>query len=498
MAMNAVRLFPQNTDLKGDLCQVRFRQGRYEEGIDLAREVLATSPRLASVRDMMGCCLFRLGRVDETLAALEEAARDPNHSPHNLGWANFNLGRLDEAHAAYEAANRIDPRNACSLRLLGMIEARRGRFAKALMFLGQSIDGFPRDGVPHYNLAVFHEERGEMQEAIRNFAESYRLAARGGPHWRLLNLLRSRDVEKLDLGVLADLLADLEKSASLPGKVQEKQLLARVLLIRDGGADDCRRALNLARDAIEKAKRPYPELLATLADAQYAAGEKTAAVRSLESALRLPHATKGMADQIERWRREIPAVLEADEQNPQPRLELVRAARREGKFAAALSISIEGLLNFPTAAEFLEELALLWGQVSAPVESELDWFATKSAEKGKDDAAARAGELRALLRQLKDRGSVRINCGGEGYTDRDSKTWLADAFFQSGWHIGYFVMDYLTVVSPYWISMNNFPFQGSIGGTEDVQPYRTERWFHPAPRQSVNLHNRDIKKGVLS
>jgi serine/threonine protein kinase/Flp pilus assembly protein TadD len=302
---NALKLFPRHMGLKEYLCQVRFRQGRYEEGVSLAKEVLQVAPRMAGTRGIMGCCLFCLGRIDEALAALEEASRAPISRSSDIGWARFNLGHLDEARAAYEAANRNDPQDSWCLRFLGMIEARRGRDEEALGFLKKSIGAFPRNGVPEYNLAVFHEERGEMQEALRWYAESYRRVPRGFPHWRLLNLLRSRKSEALDLSALDGLAADLERSAAVPGNFREKQLLARILLLRGHRPEDERRALDLARQTIDVARPVYPEILATLADAQYACGERQAAFRSLEKALSLPHATGGMAEQLESWSKEF-------------------------------------------------------------------------------------------------------------------------------------------------------------------------------------------------
>ncbi len=482
----AVALFPGNLDLKGDLCQVRFRQGRYEDGCELAREVLRVNPRMAGARDMLGCCLFRLGRVDEALLELEEAARDPRHFPHDLGWANFNLGRLYAAKKAYGAASEMDPRNAWALRLLGMIEARQGHDEEALGFLTRSLEGYPRNGVSHYNLAVFQEERGELQEALRNLAESLRLAVRGMSHWRLLNILRSTETEDLDLSVLDGLASDLERFVARSGSALEKQLLARILLLRGRDSADGLRAMDLARHAFEEARPLYPEVLATLADARFALGEEAAAIRSLEEALLLPHATNGMARQLERWRRELSGAARPDGRGPEARVILAGAARWSGRFGEALAVSLDGLSEFPGEARFLGELALLWGLDPAPVEEGLNRI-SGSGTQGSGEAGAMASDALAVLRQLAKHQGIRIDCGGDGSIDREGGAWSADAFYHGGWERLVFETDSLTVGDAYedvgksaGPRMRSHDFHGPIAGTGDPDLHRSERWFHPS------------------
>jgi hypothetical protein len=71
----------------------------------------------------------------------------------------------------------------------------------------------------------------------------------------------------------------------------------------------------------------------------------------------------------------------------------------------------------------------------------------------------RGEEIRWLLGQLTTgRGAVRIQCGGPGRSGREGKTWGGDAFFIGG----------NASASRSWVL---------IGGAEDPDLYRTNRWF---------------------
>jgi serine/threonine protein kinase/predicted Zn-dependent protease len=490
---NAAKLFPQNVEIKQALADVYFWLNRFPEAIKLAREVLQVSPRLALARVTLGASLLRLGQVDEALSVLEKVARDPKNFRHTLGWANFILGRLDEARLAYEGVDRLD-QDSTALRTLGLIEARRGHPDKSLPLLMKSLEGYPRDGMAHYNLALFYEERGEWELAERYLADSYRLYPEDFSHWRLLNLLRGGESENPDLSALEELFMDLERRAALPGTFRDKQLLSRIILLRNKSPDEVQRASKLAREAFEEAKFPYPEILATLADTQYALDDKASALLSLEGAMLLHHATKGMAAQLDRWRKEVSMDGVAEQRSPESMLGVARAARGDGRWGQALDSSFEGLVTYPGEARFLGELALLWTSDPSPVEARLGALAAAGVQ-GRRDVRARASDLLAHFRRLRETGRVRIDCGGVGYIDyggdgnssRAEGTWSSDAFFRGGWDHGMLQSDQMSVGVAYtetryadgqWSPSHCF--KGRITGTDDMDLYRTVRWFHPA------------------
>lgn len=92
-------------------------QGRdLEEALELVRRALAAEPESPSYLDTLGWTLFRLGRLDEAAAPLEEAlARttplEAAEILEHLGALRAAQGRLDEAREAYERALELNPDN---------------------------------------------------------------------------------------------------------------------------------------------------------------------------------------------------------------------------------------------------------------------------------------------------------------------------------------------------------------------------------------------------
>ena len=103
------------------------------------------------------------------------------------------------------------------------------------------------------------------------------------------------------------------------------------------------------------------------------------------------------------------------------------------------------------------------------------------------------GELVWVERQLREKGAVRLNCGGPAVTTQDGKEWSKDRFY--GWGL------------PGEIEDEQQPLE--IIGTPDAALFETNRWFHPdvsetwyqipVPngRYRVRLHFAEIGKDEL-
>ncbi len=181
-------------------------EGRPDEAIAKAREVLAADPEVLEARMLLGNFLAKAGREAEAIAAYKQAlALDPEHreTVFRLALAYKDQGRLDDARTGFERARALDPRNGRVLFQLADIERRARRFdaAEAILkdaltrevererfllalgetyldqkrldeaakALGEAAGIRPTLETVHFNLGLVHEERGELDKAVAEY-----------------------------------------------------------------------------------------------------------------------------------------------------------------------------------------------------------------------------------------------------------------------------------------------------------------------------------------
>ena len=87
--------------------------GDHAAALDLARQVVAVNPRKLDYQLALGMALYRQGRFEEALAALEEALEidtEPANEPLRLlplALAQWQLGRREEALAQFDEHMRL-------------------------------------------------------------------------------------------------------------------------------------------------------------------------------------------------------------------------------------------------------------------------------------------------------------------------------------------------------------------------------------------------------
>ncbi len=153
-----------------------------------ARNFDVALPLLASARDEAPDdaarvdILFHLANVHDALGhALEalEALRDllALDSDHPGAWNNLGvicsrIGRLDESRAAFEQAYRLDPSNAAALASLGSVALKQSDVGAAHDYLSLALQVDGTLPVAHANMALVLAVFGRIEEA----EESLRLA----------------------------------------------------------------------------------------------------------------------------------------------------------------------------------------------------------------------------------------------------------------------------------------------------------------------------------
>ena len=94
------------------LVQLYFSQKRYEETIELYRELLSAEPENVAAHSGIAAAMINMGRSEEAIGMLERALSldETDAETHaKMGVALINLGRLEESLASFKRALSLDP-----------------------------------------------------------------------------------------------------------------------------------------------------------------------------------------------------------------------------------------------------------------------------------------------------------------------------------------------------------------------------------------------------
>ncbi|MCH9650879.1 MAG: tetratricopeptide repeat protein [Deltaproteobacteria bacterium] len=205
------------------------QQGRYGEGIELARRELESNPQRPRLH--YGLAVL-LGSADDHLAAVEEFAAelklDPDHfgSHQGIATALSRLGRLEESLPHLRRCIEIDPSNGDASYQLGRNLSALGSYGEAEPYLLDAVT-FQGDAQGYNELGVLYRRQGDLpraQEAFRSALGQDRryLAAILGLGQVLIRLGHAETGKALlahheQEATLADRQEHLERSSRLAG-----------------------------------------------------------------------------------------------------------------------------------------------------------------------------------------------------------------------------------------------------------------------------------------
>ena len=128
---------------------------------------------------MLGAVLVQMGRLDESLAPMELAARlAPNDAEahDNLGAVQLQLGQVTEAVASHEKAIALQPSNAGSYCSLGNAFRTQGQHQAAEENFKKSISLAPDNAGAYHNLASMLQDLGRLEQAENLYTKAIELA----------------------------------------------------------------------------------------------------------------------------------------------------------------------------------------------------------------------------------------------------------------------------------------------------------------------------------
>jgi tetratricopeptide (TPR) repeat protein len=324
----AVKLNPQYAPAYDNLALALCRKGMNTEAVEQAQAAIAAYKSLnpTAVRNELSKVYYHYGFLLDLLQRPQDALEQfrlsfelaPADAEKLTDYAAvlLKLDKPDEAAAALAEALRQEPRTAKAHYLLAGILLRQGRMDEAVESLQKSIDENPSAAEPHNLLGEAFVLKNMPADARREFLRAIELRdvypeahinlgkceARRGD-WtaaekefrRVTQLAPNSASAQVGLGmVLVHLHRPLEavecyrRAVALENSpIALNQLAWLLAASEDDRARNPAEAAELARRACELTRNENPELLDTLAAAQAACGDYSAAVATAESAMAL-------------------------------------------------------------------------------------------------------------------------------------------------------------------------------------------------------------------
>jgi tetratricopeptide (TPR) repeat protein len=191
------------------LASLQGRQARYADVVKSCCRALKSEPHHATAYSLLGNAYIALGRTQEAIEHLEQAAhlapRDPGVL-NNLGSALYMVGRFDEAANRYQAALRTSPDNAQVHFGLGNCRLAQRRWFDALACYQQAYNKMPDNYDVNMSMGKANVNVGELREAYACFKRAERLAV--NPAEALLETARVLEYQ----GSLAEALVHVKQS----------------------------------------------------------------------------------------------------------------------------------------------------------------------------------------------------------------------------------------------------------------------------------------------
>jgi len=199
---SAVQSAPDKRRTHENYGQALSTAGLLQEALQQFKTVLALpddgSVPMRDVHREIGVVYFRLGLIDESIAAWKKGLEYANMDPgllNNISIALMRQNRLDEALAHAESALRMNPYMPEPANTRGEIFMAQKEYAKAAESFLIFLQLRPEDSRGYWNAALAFERAGDYEKALR-FANQF-LAMEPDPRYRqtamqLVNSLNSR------------------------------------------------------------------------------------------------------------------------------------------------------------------------------------------------------------------------------------------------------------------------------------------------------------------
>jgi protein O-GlcNAc transferase len=195
-----LRAEPGNADAHYYLAMIACQQGRFAEGVELARKALASNPRHAQAHVLLGRGLSELGQSDEAAASFAHAialAPDLARAHSHLADLLSDLGRNAEAIESYDRALLLASDTVEDWFNRGLALRAVGRKEEAIASFDRAIAGRPDFAQAYLERANVLSELHRLDDALEGVDRALALDAKLAQAWHsrgiILSGLQRRD-----------------------------------------------------------------------------------------------------------------------------------------------------------------------------------------------------------------------------------------------------------------------------------------------------------------
>ena len=199
-----LRSDPGNSDAYYYSGMVACQEGRFVDGVELARKSLDNNPQNARAQVLLARALSALGRRDEALPWLEQAiGLAPEFAQAHASRADvlIDLGRAAEAVASYDKALSLVPDAAEDWFNRGIALFMLRRLEEAITSFDRAIENKPDIARMHFMRAKVLSDLGRYDEALASFNTTVRIEPGLAEAWLARAMIfkeRERYSESLD------------------------------------------------------------------------------------------------------------------------------------------------------------------------------------------------------------------------------------------------------------------------------------------------------------
>ena len=174
----ALRLDPQDTDVRDALARLYTETGRIPEALEEVRRALATRPNADHLRRLMADLLVETGDFEGALreARTAVALRRWHQNYDALGYVLYRAGRFQEAAESYRKVTELRPDDAWAFQMLGTALHQAGEVDRAAAAYRKAIAADPSAAAGAWtNLGALFYEAGRLDDAVDGFRQALAL-----------------------------------------------------------------------------------------------------------------------------------------------------------------------------------------------------------------------------------------------------------------------------------------------------------------------------------
>jgi len=163
---------PNSSIAHSSMANVRYKQNRVQEGVELSRRAVAINPNYAQGYNGLGVGLAHEGRIADAIAAYERAlSLEPkfDEARTNLGVSLAQQGNFRAAIEQYQHALEVNPDNGNAHVNWGNALVRLGQSTEALNHYAAAVQIRPADTDAQLNWGVALARAGQFADAIDHF-----------------------------------------------------------------------------------------------------------------------------------------------------------------------------------------------------------------------------------------------------------------------------------------------------------------------------------------